>query len=304
MSFSSDVKEELEKHINSARHCQIAEMAAYVINCSSLYDEDRNEELIFSDENLGIINKIKILLKKIYGIEEKISIKKQRNESYSIRVKNADEILNSIKYIRDDSHKVSDIIIKSSCCKRAFLQGTFMAIGSMTSPEKGYHLEFVSNYKEQLEQIKDIIADFDIETKITTRKKSFLLYVKEGSAIVDLLNVINAHVSLMNMENTIILKDMRNDVNRKVNCETANIIKAVNAASKQIEDILYLKEHGELKRLPEALKQIAEVRLANDEMPLKDLGALLDPPVGKSGVNHRLRRLSDIANELREKNNN
>lgn len=300
MSFSSDVKEELEKHISQARHCSIAEMAAYVINCSDVYDENRSDGLTFYSESKGLIGKIQLLLKKVYGVDGQISTIKQRQETFCIKIDNEDEILKSIKFDNNVDRKVSHLIIKNSCCKRAFLQGSFTVMGSMTSPEKGYHLEFVSSFQPQLQQIKEIIASFDIEAKITSRKKNYILYVKEGSSIVDLLNVMNAHVSLMNMENTIILKDMRNDVNRKVNCETANIIKSINAASRQVEDIEYIKSKGELKSLPEALRQMAEVRLAYPETPLKDLGSLLDPPVGKSGVNHRLRRLSEIAEELRQ----
>ncbi len=197
---------------------------------------------------------------------------------------------------------MSPLIVKNSCCKRAYLQGTFLCIGSMSSPDKSYHLEFSSSDQGQLEQIKNIIADFDIEARITTRKKGFVLYVKEGESIVDLLNIMGAHVSLMNMENVIILKNMRNTLNRRVNCETANIIKSVNASTRQIDDINYIIEHKEYEKLPDALKDMADVRLKNPDTPLKDLGALLDPPVGKSGVNHRLRRLSEIAEELRSRN--
>lgn len=292
MSFSSEVKEELEKHMNSARHCQIAEMAAYVINISNAGSRDENEPLIFETDRPGIINKILILLNKTYGIDC------YRKEDKGIVVDNPEEILKSVKY---SGEKVSEMIIKMACCKRAFLQGTFVCTGSMTSPQKGYHLEFFSSNKEKLEQIKDLIADFDIDSKITTRKKDYVLYIKEGASIVDLLNVMNAHVSLMNMENEIILKDMRNDLNRKVNCETANIIKSINAASRQVEDIEYIKEQGEYASLPDALKDMADIRLKYPDVPLKDLGSFLDPPVGKSGVNHRLRRLSEIANEIREK---
>lgn len=302
MSFSSEVKEELEKHMNSARHCQIAEMAAFVINLSNVYDRDENEPLVFKAENRGAINKVQALLKKTYGINTEINVKKGRTEQYEIVLSNFTEVLESIKIQAKDIYRVNETIVKMSCCKRAFLQGTFASIGSMTSPEKGYHLEFVSGSEEQMKQLKELIADFNVDGRITTRKKNFVLYIKEGAAIVDLLNVMNAHVSLMKMENEIILKDMRNDVNRKVNCETANLIKSINAASKQVEDIEYIKSKGEYNRLPEALKQMADIRIQYPDAPLKDLGALLDPPVGKSGVNHRLRRLSEIAADLRGEN--
>lgn len=302
MSFSKDVKEELEKHINNARHCQIAEMAAYIINLSDVFTRQGEEPILFFTENEGVINKIKFLLKKTYSIDANVIKREEKNISYYLNISDKNDIsalLNSIKFKKENGHKISDMIVKNSCCKRAYLQGSFSCIGSMTSPEKGYHLEFVSSYLEQLEQIKALISDFDIETKITLRKKSNVLYLKEGSSIVDLLNIMGAHVSLMNMENAIILKEMRNDLNRKVNCEAANIIKSINAASRQVEDIKYIEKHGGLGDLPESLRMMAQVRLENPDTPLKDLGILLDPPVGKSGVNHRLRRLSEIADEMR-----
>ena len=312
MSFSSEVKEELEKHISNARHCQIAEMAAFVINISNVFSNENT--LVFSTENKGIVEKLQIILKKAYNIESEIKTeikaKEAKISTYHIEIdkqSDIDMILKSIKVNFDKQdcekanlRKVSDLIIKNTCCKKAYLQDSFMGKGSLTNPEKGYHLEFVSSRLEKLEQIREIIATFDIEMKMTKRKNSHVLYIKEGTSIVDLLNIMGAHVSLMNMENARIIKDMRNNLNRKVNCEAANIIKSINAASKQLEDINYIKDNGGFKSLPEALKQMAVVRLENPDTPLKDLGILLDPPVGKSGVNHRLRRLSEIANEMRD----
>lgn len=308
-TFSSQVKDEIEKHLSSARHCQIAEMAAYILNLSTAFERNENDALIFNTDNLGVINKIHLLLRKTYGIETTISENASKNiaktSAYYIGISDKNEIesvLKSIKFSGINEHKINDVIVKNACCKRAYLRGSFACIGSMTSPEKGYHLEFVSAFKEQLEQLKELIHDFEIEPKITSRKKNHVLYIKEGAAIVDLLNIMGAHVSLMNMENAIILKDMRNDLNRKVNCEAANIIKSINASNRQVEDIKYIKAHGGFGKLPDSLKQMAEIRLKNQDTPLKDLGGLLEPPVGKSGVNHRLRRLSEIAEELRKEN--
>jgi hypothetical protein len=144
-----------------------------------------------------------------------------------------------------------------------------------------------------------VLADFDLEARIVIRKKYFVVYFKEGEGIVDLLNIMEAHVALMELENTRILKEMRNSINRRVNCETANIAKTVNAATKQVEDIIYIKEHYGFENLTDNLQQIAEARLANPEATLKELGEMMDPPVGKSGVNHRLRKLGELADKLR-----
>ena len=174
-------------------------------------------------------------------------------------------------------------------------------MGSISDPRKGYHLEFVCTRPDKAEQLRSVIQGFGMEAKIVTRKKYYVVYLKEGSAIVDLLNVCGAPISLMNLENLRILKEMRNSVNRRVNCETANITKTVNAATRQIEDIKYLRDYYGFRNLPENLRQMAEVRLENPDAPLKELGEYLNPPVGKSGVNHRLRKLSELADNMREK---
>ena len=150
------------------------------------------------------------------------------------------------------------------------------------------------------EQLKELIRSFEIDAKIVQRKKYYVVYVKEGSMIVDTLNVMEAYVSLMNLENIRILKEMRNSVNRKVNCETANINKTVSAAVKQVADIEYIRDHAGLDSLPDGLCEMAQIRLEYPDASLKELGMLLSPQVGKSGVNHRLRKISNIASELRE----
>ena len=148
-------------------------------------------------------------------------------------------------------------------------------------------------------QIQSLLTAYEIDAKIVIRKKHYVVYVKEGSQIVELLGLMGAHISLMQLENVRIVKEMRNSVNRRVNCETANITKTVTAATRQIEDIIYIRDHYGLENLPEPLSQMAEVRLENPDAPLKELGEYLDPPVGKSGVNHRLRKLSELADRIR-----
>lgn len=174
-----------------------------------------------------------------------------------------------------------------------------MSIGSMSNPEKGYHLEFVCSDTGQAAQLVEILLAYEIKARIVARKKYQIVYIKESEEISMLLNVIGAHVSLMKLENLRILKDMRNTINRKVNCEAANITKTVNAATKQIEDIQYIKEHYGFDNLAGNLRQIAELRLEYPDATLKELGQLLTPNVGKSGVNHRLRKLSELAGQLR-----
>ncbi len=287
MSFSHEVKEELAKHIGSARHCQIAELAAIMsfsgqIGC----DSEGGFTIGFQTENETVVRKGFTLLKKTFNIEAGAVVDEPKIQ----------EIYHKFG---DLNQPVSALLVKNSCCQRAFLRGAFLSIGSVSAPEKGYHLELVCTNEAKAKQLQEIMLSFEIESKIVKRKKYFVVYMKEGKAIVELLNVMEAHIALMNLENLRILKEVRNTVNRRVNCEAANITKTVEAAGKQIEDILLIKEKMGLHNLPANLKQIAELRLENPEMPLKELGEELEPPVGKSGVNHRLRKLSEIAKTLR-----
>lgn len=170
----------------------------------------------------------------------------------------------------------------------------------MSDPEKSYHFEVVCASEARAQQLQTMMDSFGVDAKIVLRKKTYVVYLKEGSQIVDMLNVMEAHVALMELENVRILKEMRNSVNRIVNCETANIHKTVSAAVKQLEDIKYIQDTIGLDELTDGLREMALVRLEHPEATLKELGQLLSSPVGKSGVNHRLRKLSEIADRARE----
>lgn len=287
MSFSSEVKAELTKNVSAARHCQIAELAALLHFCGQ-YGRDENGGICigFQTENPAVVRKGFTLLKKAFNIEADTPLEETQLQGF-------------LQKTGDPAQPVSGLLLKNTCCRRAFLRGAFLSVGSMSDPAKGYHLEFDCDSEDKAQQLRDIIADFGIEAKIILRKKYYVVYLKEGSGIVDLLNVCGAPVSLMNLENTRILKEMRNTVNRRVNCETANIAKTVTAAARQVEDIEYLSAHYGLQNLPEALREMAEVRLDNPDAPLKELGGYFNPPIGKSGVNHRLRKLSELAEKLR-----
>lgn len=281
MSFSADVKEELAKVESAARHCQIAELAAIAVYAGAVRADSGWLAERFQPDNPHVADRWKLLLDKLFpaGDDEK-------------------KILQTIKYNKGDT-TVDALIIKSHCCRRAFLRRAFLSIGSMSNPEKGYHLEFVCSDTGQAAQLVEILLAYEIKARIVARKKYQIVYIKESEEISMLLNVIGAHVSLMKLENLRILKDMRNTINRKVNCEAANITKTVNAATKQIEDIQYIKEHYGFDNLAGNLRQIAELRLEYPDATLKELGQLLTPNVGKSGVNHRLRKLSELAGQLR-----
>lgn len=289
MSFSIGVKAELEKVIPGSRHCQLAELSAIIhFGCRICQEEDGEYQIVLHSENESVARKYFTLWKKTFIIN-----------TGTEKVLHAVKVLDGDKQVRQLCEGVSPLLIKNSCCKRAYLRGVFLCVGSMSDPKKGYHLEFVCEYESQANQIQAAIHSFDIEAKVVRRKKYYVVYLKEGSGIVDLLNVMGAHLSLMNLENLRIEKEMRNSINRQVNCETANIAKTVNAASKQIEDIQLIQKHVGLSGLPDNLREMALVRLTHPESSLQELGGYLDPPVGKSGVNHRLRKLSEIADKIR-----
>lgn len=313
MSFSGKVKNELSHQITSARHCQIAELTAIVSLCGRISISVKDTFSIkIHTENIAVARKCFTLLKKTFNINTEISVRQNSNVKnicfYSMVIKKHDDarkVLEATKLLDDNGEIaenlsiINNMVIMQECCKRAFIRGAFLASGSMSDPEKFYHFEIVCATDQKAHQLQQIIKFFGIDAKIVERKRHFVVYIKEGSGIVDILNVMEAHVSLMELENVRILKEMRNTVNRKVNCETANLKKTVSASVKQIEDIEYIRDTIGLSGLSEGLEEVARIRLANPEASLKELGSMLNPQVGKSGVNHRLRKICEIADGLR-----
>ena len=285
MSFSGKVKEELLEHYARARHCDIAELSAIVHMCGAFGSGYKGVCC------LGVARKCFTLLEKTFNIKNDIVVRRNAGkDNYSYYIYAKGEELMAIR----------DTIVQAVCCKRAYIRGAFIASGSMSDPSKSYHFEIVCNDMRQAEHLRDMMNSFDVDAKIVQRKRTYVVYLKEGSQIVDILNVMEAHVALMELENVRIMKEMRNSVNRKVNCETANINKTVSAAVRQMEDITYIRDQIGFEKLPEGLRDVALTRLAYPEAALKELGQLMANPLGKSGVNHRLRKLSEIAQQLRE----
>lgn len=313
MSFSGEVKEELSRQFAKARHCQIAEIAAILSFTGRVEEIQGGKSLRIYTENISLARKYFMLMRKTFQAEVTVSVRQnvylQKNRIFIVSLSEPaqiQQVLQAIKWQNGRQENIrteelaNRLLVQKSCCRRAFIRGAFLSAGSMSDPEKAYHFEIVCSSQERARQLQEIINSFEMEAKIVQRKKSYVVYLKEGSQIVDILNIMEAHVSLMNMENVRIVKEMRNSVNRQVNCETANINKTVSAAVKQVEDINYIKSMRGLDSLPDNLKEIALIRLQYPQAPLKELGTLLEPPVGKSGVNHRLRRLCEMAEEIRK----
>ena len=287
MSFSSDIKEELGRQYSKSRHCQIAELSG-MIELEGRIDE-QDGTMYFKTDNPVLLEKYAILMRKVFELDISKPISKE----------DTDRIMQTFKWNRLEGATTNGLILQNTCCKRAFIRGAFLAGGSMSDPNKSYHFEIVCHTLEQGKQLQSVMQSFDTDAKIVERKGHHVVYLKEGLQIVDMLNVMEAYVALMNLENVRILKEVRNTINRKVNCETANINKTVNAAVKQVEDIELIRERIGLDNLPDNLREMALLRLEYPEATLKELGNYLEPPVGKSGVNHRLRKLSAIAEDLK-----
>ncbi len=274
MSFSGKVKEELLAQVSPARHCRIAETAGLLFFGTGTSDAEDTAPI----ENEIARRKYFTLLKKTFNIDN------------ALRNRDEDQVLEAL---------CGPSLLQKSCCRRAYLRGAFLAAGSVSDPEKSYHLEIICRSGDRADEICRLLGTFEIDAKQVIRKKNHVVYLKEGTQIADTLNVIGAHHALMEFENSRIFKDVRNSINRRVNCETANIGKTVTASVKQTEDIELIIQSGAYDRLPKALQEIADIRLQYPNVPLKELGELLDPPIGKSGVNHRLRKLGEIAKKLR-----
>ena len=233
MSFSTDVKDELNKIIPKAKHCKIAQEKAL--------------ELFAGD-----------------GVHA----------------------------------RCDGLVVQSECCRRTFIRVAFLEKGTVNDPSKGYHLEIACRGNSQATQLCELMAKDGIKGRVIERNKRMSVYVKEAEQISDMLALMGAHKAVLLMENERVIHQMRGTVNRRVNCETANINKTVNAAVRHIDAINYIQSHGGLKSLPDNLREMAQVRIDMPDTSLGDLGQYLDPPVGKSGVNHRLRKLVEIAEKL------
>ena len=311
MSFSSEIKKELAERLPESAgsqipHCQIAELAAILALAGHFRQEkDGSYSLLIRTENAFVARKFFTLSKNVYNIKNEVRIlKKKSGLVYLVSVEQGevtDRMLTDTgilqgeegeKRIGTSLAEVPVEVIRRKCCKRAYLRGAFLAAGSMTNPEHSYHFEIAVRDEAEARRLREIIRTFGIDARMTNRKNHTIVYVKEGDQIADFLRVMEAPGALMAFMNIRIVKEVRNSVNRQVNFEMANINKTADAASRQLAAIRLLQEEGRFKTLPPALKVIAELRMEYPEATLAELGRMLDPPIGKSGVNHRLNKLT------------
>ena len=307
MSFSSEVKDELVRVNPESPAVRRAELSALLLYGGKWKAEEK--QLLFSSEHAGTVRKYFTLVRNEYRIKDSFVIQKrpslQRAHTFSAVLTGSAPVQMLLEDLHFRTDALGEIVFPEKREEapeqeeRAFLRGAFLAAGSLSDPEKSYHMEFVCSDEEKAGILKALLRKFGADAGIVGRKRFSVVYLKDSSEIVDVLGWMEAPGALMEMENIRILKDMRNSVNRQVNCEAANISKTVSASLKQVQEIEYIRDTAGLDSLPEHLREMAEVRLRYPDAALKELGEYLNPPVGKSGVNHRLRKLSEYAGELR-----
>ncbi|MCC2684056.1 MAG: sporulation regulator WhiA [Paenibacillaceae bacterium] len=307
MSFAAQTKKELTM-VEAESCCQKAELAALIRMNGSVQVSSQRVILDISTENAAIARRIYILIKNCFQVHTELLVRKKmrlkKNNVYIVRLPTrVQEILSKLCIVKEGFQFTPGIdsrIIHKNCCKRAYLRGAFLAGGSVNSPEgSSYHLEIPSMYEEQAQALCELANYFDLNARSIERKKGYIFYLKEGEKIIEFLNLIGAHQALLHFEDVRIMKDLRNSVNRIVNCETANLNKTIGAAVRQIDNIRLLDREIGLANLPDKLREVAEVRMRYPDLNLKEVGDMLKESVSKSGVNHRLRKIDEMAEKIR-----
>lgn len=293
MSFSKNIKEELSKASNLANKELVkAEFIGYLITNNI---DIKKDKIKYSTESEYNINRFAKLLNNLNLSKYEIDI---QGKIYTITVK--EKIDFSETSIVDSKVKLNNNIFafcNNEVLEKALIRGSFLGSGSINNPEKIYHLEVIYSCEENVDFVIEILKKYDISMK----KLNNTGYIKDGEEISKFLAFIGANSSVLKFEEIRVIRDMRNNVNRLVNCETANLNKTINAALKQIDDIKFIKNMKKFNELPPNVQEVANLRLENPDMPLAELGKMLSTPVGKSGVNYRLKVISNYADELRRK---
>lgn len=308
MSFASETKKELTT-LEEKDCCGKAELCALIRMNGSLSFSNKKLVVDIQTENAAIARRIYTLLKKNYNVQMELLVRKKmklkKNNVYIVRLSSGgQEILSNLKIVGkgfEFYHSIAPELIAKKCCKRAYLRGAFLAGGSVNNPEtSSYHLEVYSIYKEHNDALCELMNVFGLKAKTLERKKGYITYLKEAEKIAEFLNIIGAHSALLRFEDVRIVRDMRNSVNRLVNCETANLNKTIGASLRQVENIRYINETVGLGILPDKLREIAELRVAYQDVTLKELGEMVSGGnISKSGINHRLRKIDEIADKMR-----
>lgn len=306
MSFSSDTKEFLMSGEDGKDCCKLAELASYIYHAGALVFEGKGKfSLKISFEYMALASRVHRLIRELF--DSTPSIQRVRRQQFggkhqyhiSLPSGNASPLLMALKMVDYEGKLISmqpQILFGKTCDRRAFLKAAFLHAGSLQNPEKGYHLELVTQSEQYVKILKRLAKGFNIEFKQMQRKETQVLYLKKADDISDFLALIGAVTAVMQMEDTMAKKQVFNRINRAMNCDNSNINKTISAAQKQMGDIALLQERN---LLDDGLRDIARLRLENPELNLEQLGALHNPPLSKSGVNHKMRKIASLADKLR-----
>ena len=300
MSFSSEMKEDLSKIANlNNKELVKYELIGYLMSNNTTINK---KEICYSTVNEYNINRFSKLLTNLGILKFKIELK---GKTYKITLQKISEI-EEIDYAEKDViltskfieqlTKIEKVNTQEELAIKSFIRGIFLGSGSVNNPENKYHLEIILNNSQSAKIVKELLGKMQIHMKEMQRKSGHSLYLKEGEEISKFLAFIGANSAVLKFEEIRVLRDMKNNINRRVNCETANLSKTINAAVKQIEAIKNIQKQGKFESLSDNLKEIAILRLENPDASLIELGQMLKEPIGKSGVNHRLKQLEELGN--------
>lgn len=311
MQFSKKTKDELARLLPPKTCCQKAELAALVRMDGTIQIRGQYRfALTIHTENAAVARKIFLLCKNLFALHAEIIVQRnmqlRKNNIYVVRVAPQPQLVEMLRELGvmggnyELQEKVAKTILDRQCCRRAYLRGAFLGGGSVNRPEKEYHLEIVTSNLTYGMQLKELMQDFGLPAKTCDRKGNCVVYLKEADAVAEFLNITGAYNSLLRFEDVRVYKGVKNQVNRLVNCDTANLNKTVEAAIEQVENIKLIEQKIGFSSLPQGLSDVAAIRLEYPEASLKELGDLLKPQVSKSCINHRMRKLAQLAEELRE----
>lgn len=293
--------------------CERAELTALLQHCGSIRQDGNAMTLDAGTENAAIARRMYTLMKSLYGLPMEVIVQKKmrlkKNNVYIVRLRNDPMgLLQALSIATPAYGDAQDSIarnvpfsaLQSACCRKSFLRGAFLASGSVNDPDShSYHLELMSRSAEHAQGLLTLLREFHLHAKMIARKSAHVVYIKEGEKIVEFLGVVGAYQALLHFEDVRVVKEMRNQVNRLVNCETANLNKTILAAVRQLDNIRLIEQEVGLATLPDKLRIVAEKRLQLPEITLQELSDALPDRVSKSGLNHRLRKLDEIAQKIR-----
>lgn len=304
MSFSAQTKDELAR-IEGPSCCRTAELAALLMLSGRFVS---GEGLVVATENAAVARKVFKAFKALFGLSACVEVRRKqrlkKNNEYVVRVADQEgfqtalEKLGLVTATGKSRSGLKRDLVKKECCRRAYLRGAFLARGSVSSPRGAYHLEITVRGRKTAADLAGLMQQLGLEGRCFPRKHGWVVYIKDGEQLAGALTQMGAHSALLDFENARIYKDMRNQVNRLVNCDTANVGKMVLAGVRQEANIRLVAERLGLEKLSPSLRQVARLRLQNPEASLRELGEMAQPPLSKSCINHRLRKLERIANNI------